>query len=935
MKYFRSSFKFLPRFLKLGAGMNKAFSFLFVFMVFAMLSGFSAWATESPYDLIWTKQIGVTGDDKGYSVVTNNAGEIFISGYTDDRINGFPNDFKRDLFLIKYDPNGTRLWQEELGTNKEDVAYSVAVRKDGAGNFYVAGRTKGNIEDPGVKFGGFDLFLIKYDATNAILWKKQLGTSQDDIASSVAVDGAGNAYVVGKTNGSFTAYGYTNAGGNDLFIVKYDVNGNVVWLRQIGTAADEEASSVVLDSVGNVYITGHTYGDLGGPNAGLADLFLIKYDANGNLLWTRQMGTASDDKGYGIAADASDNIYVSGLTKGDLGGACAGLSDIFLSKYDSSGNLLWVRQKGTSGDESGNSVQLDANGNAFIAGSTTGSFSGYANAGLLDIFISKYDSAGNELWTKQMGTAADDEAYDAALDSAGEVYMTGYTRGILDGTSVTGADVFLMKLEQPPLPDLTMTSVSGPTIGYTGQWITVSDTVAASGAAAPGFTVVFLLSADPVITASDLLIGSRPVSGLASGASSTADTSVLIPANLAPGVYYIGAIADNYIFTCFECDPWGNDVAESDENNNARAGNQITVLAGSDLSVTEVSGLTSALTGQTITVRNTIKEAGSGASVARIGIYLSTDENITTSDIRLTTRTTSLAAGQSSTADTAVTIPVNMLGGTYWIGAIADPTSLITEYNESNNALKGNQITITGPDLVMTAVSTQSSSPVMGTITVSNTVCTTGGGSGYFNVGIYLSTDTAITTSDKYIGSRSLSGLAAGQCSSENTTVTIPGDVAPGTYYIGVIADYDNQVRAESNETNNALTGNLIEITPSQIDLVMTALSAPPTGVIGGTITVSSTVTNAGTQASPGFYVYFSLNDVLVGSRFVASLAPGASDAADITLTIPTIASCDDYGYCDPFLPGTYSVIAAADTYNLIGESNEANNSLASQINIQ
>jgi hypothetical protein len=107
---------------------------LFSALVLVLSLGSFALA-EQPYDVIWTKQIGVTGDDKAYSVATSDAGEIYISGYTDDRINGFPNDYKRDLFLIKYDTAGILLWQDETGTNKEDVAYAVGVRKDSAGNF--------------------------------------------------------------------------------------------------------------------------------------------------------------------------------------------------------------------------------------------------------------------------------------------------------------------------------------------------------------------------------------------------------------------------------------------------------------------------------------------------------------------------------------------------------------------------------------------------------------------------------------------------------------------------------------------------------------------------------------------------------------------------------------------------------------------------------
>jgi len=166
--------EFFSCFFSSHAPLKKAFVFLPLILLFTLLlSGIPAAAAELPYDMIWTQQIGVTVDDKGYSVATDDAGGIYISGYTDDRLKGLPKDGKRDLFILKYDLNGGLLWQEEMGTNKEDVAYSVAVRKDSAGNFYMAGRTRGNIEEPGSKQGGFDLFLIKYDAAGTAVWKKR------------------------------------------------------------------------------------------------------------------------------------------------------------------------------------------------------------------------------------------------------------------------------------------------------------------------------------------------------------------------------------------------------------------------------------------------------------------------------------------------------------------------------------------------------------------------------------------------------------------------------------------------------------------------------------------------------------------------------------------------------------------------------------------
>ena len=108
----------------------------------------------------------------------------------------------------------------------------------------------------------------------------------------------------------------------------------VAWISQIGTGSDDYSYSVAVDASGNAYISGYTWADLDGPNAGPNDVFLSKFDPNGNEVWTTQIGTSNDDQSYGVALDASGNAYVSGHTGGDLGGANAGYRDAFLVKYE-------------------------------------------------------------------------------------------------------------------------------------------------------------------------------------------------------------------------------------------------------------------------------------------------------------------------------------------------------------------------------------------------------------------------------------------------------------------------------------------------------------------------------------------------------------------------------------------------------------------------
>jgi hypothetical protein len=172
-------------------------------------------------------------------------------------------------------------------------------------------------------------FLAKYDNSGELLWTRQLGTGMGDISLSVASDRSGNAYISGYTKGNISGL---NAGGDDAFLAKYDGSGALLWTRQLGTSTHDWSYSVAIDDSGNAYITGWTDGNIGGPNDGGHDAFLAKYDPSGTLLWTRQMGTSNHDFGMSVAIDG-ENAYISGETWGSLGGPNAGYTDAFLAKY--------------------------------------------------------------------------------------------------------------------------------------------------------------------------------------------------------------------------------------------------------------------------------------------------------------------------------------------------------------------------------------------------------------------------------------------------------------------------------------------------------------------------------------------------------------------------------------------------------------------------
>ena len=387
--------------------------------------------------VIWTRQFGTSDDDSAArAVAVDGSGNVLVVGFTRGALGG-PHAGGWDAFVRKFDAAGTALWTHQFGTSSDDLARGVAV--DASGNVMVAGTTLGSLE--GTSAGAHDAFIRKLDAAGNALWTRQFGTSDQDLAAGVAVDGSGNVVVVGSTGVWLED---ASAGDWDGFVRTYDAAGNLLWTREISTGGSETAADVAADGSGNVVVVGRTSGSLGDASAGGLDAYVRKYDPAGNVQWTRQFGTSSDDGAMSVAVDESGSILVAGYTYGVLQGMHAGGRDAFLRKYDAAGNVLWTRQFGTSSDDLVYAVAVDASGNILVTGETNGSLEGMS-AGGYDAFVRKYDPAGNVLWTRQFGTSSDDRAYGVAVDGSGSVLVTGSTDGSLEGVSSNGSDVFVRK----------------------------------------------------------------------------------------------------------------------------------------------------------------------------------------------------------------------------------------------------------------------------------------------------------------------------------------------------------------------------------------------------------------------------------------------------------------------------------------------------------
>ncbi len=333
------------------------------------------------------------------------------------------------------------------------------------------------------------LSILASAQSPAFEWAKNMGGYYGTAnGNSVAKDNAGNIYTTGLFQGTcdfdpgLGTFNLTAAGGNDIFILKTDANGNFIWAKRMGGTANDQANSITVDGSGNVYTTGYFFltadFDPGVAIFNLTatsnnDIFISKLDAAGNFVWAKQMGgTSTDAQAYSIALDGSGNVYTTGYFDGtadfDPGVgtfnlSAAGNSDIFISKLDAAGTFVWARKIGGTSFDKAFSIALDGSGNIYTTGSffLTADFDPGAatfnlTAASLDIFISKLDAAGNFVWAKQLGGSSIEVAYSIVTDGSGNIYTTGIFDGTVDFdpgggtfnlTSAGSYDVFISKLD--------------------------------------------------------------------------------------------------------------------------------------------------------------------------------------------------------------------------------------------------------------------------------------------------------------------------------------------------------------------------------------------------------------------------------------------------------------------------------------------------------
>ena len=435
-------------------------------------------------DLVWAKRAGGTSSDSGAGIALDGAGNSYVTGAFIGSATFGPGETNEttltsagddDIFVAKYDASGDLVWAKRAGGTGFDAGIGIAV--DGSGNSYVTGFFQGSATfGPGetnettlTSAGFIDIFVAKYDASGDLVWAKQAAGSRGattDFGQGIAVDGAGNSYITGRFQGS-AAFGagetnettLTSAGISDIFVAKYDASGDLVWAKRAGGTSRDSGEGIAVDGSGHSYVTGYfedsaTFGP-GETNettltgAGDRDIFVAKYDASGDLVWAnRAGGTSFDGGGQGIAVDGAGNSYITGRFQGSAAFSAgetnettltsAGISDIFVAKYDASGDLLWANRAGGTSTDFGSGIAADGAGNSYVTGGFADSATfgpGETNettltgAGGNDIFVAKYDASGALVRAKRAGGTSSDGGQGIAVDDSGKpgIHLTQVT----------------------------------------------------------------------------------------------------------------------------------------------------------------------------------------------------------------------------------------------------------------------------------------------------------------------------------------------------------------------------------------------------------------------------------------------------------------------------------------------------------------------------
>lgn len=403
----------------------------------------------------WNNVYGGTNEDLFTSVTGTSDGRYLAAGYTWSN-NGdvTVNKGKSDVWLVKLDVGGAIIWQKTYGGSQNDRANAIIAASDGG--YILAGYTESNDHDITTYRGGGDVWILKIDGEGNKLWQKTYGGSAYDQAFSIISTGDGG-YMLGcashSTNGDIT----NNHGLGDAWLLKIDASGNKVWQKSYGGSNTEMSHWVVRSPDGGFVSAGYSDafvadGDVQ-PTRGLLDIWVFKTDAAGNLLWQKTFGGSQVDFARQII-NTSDGYIVAGYTASNdfqVTGFRGGSTDAWIFKLDLNGNLIWQKALGGTGAEDAFEIAADGNGYIFTGFTSSNNGDVTGNYGSNDLWVVRIDGNGNMQWQKTFGGTGDDfTGYQIIVNPDNSYTIAGQTKS--NDNDITGnhgdADAWLISYKR-------------------------------------------------------------------------------------------------------------------------------------------------------------------------------------------------------------------------------------------------------------------------------------------------------------------------------------------------------------------------------------------------------------------------------------------------------------------------------------------------------
>lgn len=382
--------------------------------------------------------------DEGVSDLAKHATGVFAVGFTTNTPT-FDSQGNPDVFIRKYSSSRSVIWTRKFGT--ADFEFVGGAASDGSDNVYVAYSVLAE--------SGEVVFIRKYRADGQLAWIRQFGSSRpnpdpnepfppaQNFPKGLATYGSNAVYVVGGTDGKLSG----SVGEGGVFIRKYTAGGSVIWTRQFGFTEDEFSidyvSDVAVDGSGNAYVVGSTDRSLGGPYG--YDMFIRKYSSSGSVLWTRQLNFSIDDSAEAVAVSGS-NVYLGVRYVRyvpDAGNSVTDESGIRIVKFSTSGVRAqgWGYVYNSVGPDYVEDLDTDRDGNVYFSGGTQATVPGDT-----DGFVVKLKPSGARVWSKRVASSGNEYANAVLARTTSEVYVAGFTDGVLGAANRGNTDPFLRRL---------------------------------------------------------------------------------------------------------------------------------------------------------------------------------------------------------------------------------------------------------------------------------------------------------------------------------------------------------------------------------------------------------------------------------------------------------------------------------------------------------